>query len=140
MIVGRRRFLQGAAVIGAAAAAGALPLAAEAQEQRLHPERVTFDVPGLDPAHDGLRVAQLSDVHIGPRTSPSLIRAAIAEAEASRPPASTDDELPERKSLRWFKLFVLYVLFFPVGLIVLLYGWLAPPPRSKSNSSLDPRS
>jgi hypothetical protein len=62
-------------------------------------------------------------------------RAAIAEAEASKPAASMDDELPERKSLRWFKLFVLYVLLFPIGLIVLLYGWLTRPPRSNLNST-----
>ncbi len=85
MLVGRRRFLQGAVVFGAATAAGTLPALAEAQVERLHPERVTFDLPGLDPAHDGLRVAQLSDIHVGPRTSPNLIRAAVEEANAFLP-------------------------------------------------------
>jgi len=86
MIVGRRRFLRGAAVLGAAAAAGSLPAAAEAaQDQHPHPERVTFVLPGLDPAHDGLRIAQLSDVHVGPRTPPNLIRAAVETANAFRP-------------------------------------------------------
>jgi len=61
-------------------------------------------------------------------------RAAISEASASKPSASADDELPERKSLRWFKWFLLYVLFFPIGLIVLLYGWLATQPRPRPNS------
>ena len=85
MSLGRRRFLQGAAVLGAAAATGAVPVLAEAAEERPRPERVTFAVPGLDPAHDGLRVAQLSDVHVGHRTSPETIRRALAQANAFAP-------------------------------------------------------
>jgi predicted MPP superfamily phosphohydrolase len=85
MSIGRRRFLQGAAILGAAAVGGAAPVLAEAEEERVHPERVTFHLPGLDPAHDGLRVAQLSDVHVGPRTSPETIRRAVEQANAFRP-------------------------------------------------------
>jgi predicted MPP superfamily phosphohydrolase len=85
MSIGRRQFLQGAAIIGAAAAAGAVPVLAEAEEERAHPERLTFDLPGLDPAHDGLRVAQLSDIHVGPGTSPEVIRDAVAQANAFAP-------------------------------------------------------
>lgn len=83
-VFGRRRFLQGAAVLGAAGAVGALPALAAAGDVP-QAERVTFDVPGLDPAHDGLRVAQLSDIHFGERTPLSLIRAAIQEANRFRP-------------------------------------------------------
>jgi hypothetical protein len=85
MTIGRRRFLQGAAVLGAAAATGALPAAAGAEEDGPRQERVTFDVPDLDPAHDGLRIAQLSDVHVGPRTPPALIRRAVDLANALEP-------------------------------------------------------
>jgi predicted MPP superfamily phosphohydrolase len=85
MSIGRRQFLQGAAIFGAAAAAGAVPVLAEAEEERVHPERVTFDLPGLDPAHDGLRIAQLSDVHVGPMTSPEMIRRAVEQANAFQP-------------------------------------------------------
>jgi predicted MPP superfamily phosphohydrolase len=85
MSIGRRRFLQGAAVVGAAMAGATVPVLAEAEEERAHTERVTFRLPGLDPAHDGLRVAQLSDVHVGPRTSPETIRRAVEEANAFRP-------------------------------------------------------
>ena len=69
---GRRRFLKSAAVLGAATAAGSIPVlaTAEAEEEQARAERVTFLVPDLDPAHDGLRVAQLSDVHVGRQTSP----------------------------------------------------------------------
>ncbi|BDG01967.1 metallophosphoesterase [Anaeromyxobacter oryzae] len=82
---GRRSFLRGAALAGAAGAIGALPATAEAERPMPVPEHVTFDVPGLDPAHDGLKVAQLSDLHVGPRTPPEVIRAAIEEANAFHP-------------------------------------------------------
>jgi predicted MPP superfamily phosphohydrolase len=85
MTIGRRRFLQGVAVAGAATATGTLPALAAAQDHEPRAERVTFDLPGLDPAHDGLRVAQLSDVHVGPRTSSALIQNAVAEANAFAP-------------------------------------------------------
>jgi predicted MPP superfamily phosphohydrolase len=82
---GRRRFLKGAMVVGAAGAAGALPALASALDDGPLAERVTFAVPGLDPAHDGLRVAQLSDLHVGPRTPAATVRAAIAEANRFAP-------------------------------------------------------
>ena len=85
MSVGRRRFLQGAAILGAATATGAIPVLAEAAEEQARPERVTFALPGLDPAHDGLRVAQLSDVHVGRRTAPETIRHAVEQANAFAP-------------------------------------------------------
>ncbi|WP_242395394.1 metallophosphoesterase [Anaeromyxobacter oryzisoli] len=83
--IGRRSFLKGAALLGAAGALGTLPATTDAQHPTPEAERVTFAVPGLDPAHDGLRVAQLSDLHVGPRTPPELIRTAIEEANAFRP-------------------------------------------------------
>lgn len=82
---GRRGFLKGAALLGAASALGALPEVAAAQATAPKQEHVTFDVPGLDPAHDGLRIAQLSDLHVGPRTREELVRAAIEEANAFHP-------------------------------------------------------
>ena len=39
----------------------------------------------LDPRHDGVRIAQLSDIHVGNMTPASHVRAAIAAANASRP-------------------------------------------------------
>lgn len=42
-------------------------------------------VEGLDPRHDGVRIAQLSDIHVGNLTPPSHIRAAIAAANAAAP-------------------------------------------------------
>ncbi len=69
----------------AAGAVGALPRVARAQHASPVAERVTFEVPGLDPAHDGLRVAQLSDLHVGAQTSAEVIRLAIEEANRFQP-------------------------------------------------------
>jgi len=42
-------------------------------------------IDGLDPRHDGVRIAQLSDIHVGNLTPVSHIRAAIAAANAAQP-------------------------------------------------------
>lgn len=44
-----------------------------------------FHIPGLDPAHEGLRVAQLSDIHVGQATSDIRIRRAVMAVNASAP-------------------------------------------------------
>lgn len=52
------------------------------------PPRVTeheVRVKDLDPRHDGVRIAQLSDIHVGNMTPASHVRAAVAAANASRP-------------------------------------------------------
>ena len=97
---GRRRFLRGAAAVGVAGAAGVLPAAAEAGERAPLPEHVTFSVPDLDPAHDGLRVVQLSDLHVGPRASPAVARSAIEQANAFEPDlvVLTGDFLSHRRT------------------------------------------
>ncbi len=79
--VGRRAFLKGAAaaVVAEVAAPATAAVDAPLAESR------TFVLPDLDPAHDGLRVAQLSDLHVGPRTPAGRIRAAIDEANRFRP-------------------------------------------------------
>ncbi|HEY6003942.1 MAG TPA: metallophosphoesterase [Anaeromyxobacter sp.] len=95
----RRRFLQGAAWIGAAGATGGLPALAAARDDSPRTERVSFRIPGLDPAHDGLRLAQLSDLHFGPRTPLALIRAALDEANRFEPDlvVLTGDYLTRRR-------------------------------------------
>ncbi len=42
-------------------------------------------VPGLNPTHEGLRVAQLSDIHVGQATSDLRIRRAVEAVNASAP-------------------------------------------------------
>ena len=39
----------------------------------------------LDPRHDGLRIAQLSDIHVGKITPRAHVRAAVASANAAKP-------------------------------------------------------
>jgi uncharacterized protein len=82
MAITRRDFLKGA--VAAAAAGAALPAAAGTTSSTTA-ERRTFLVEGLDPAHDGLKLVQLSDLHVGPRTPPERIRDAIARANAFHP-------------------------------------------------------
>jgi hypothetical protein len=42
-------------------------------------------VPGMHPEHDGLRIAHLSDIHVGQATSAVRIRRAVAEVNAGNP-------------------------------------------------------
>lgn len=52
------------------------------------PPRVTeheVTVQDLDPRHDGVRIAQLSDIHVGNMTPASHVRAAVATANAQKP-------------------------------------------------------
>lgn len=42
-------------------------------------------IKGLDPRHDGVRIAQLSDIHVGNMTPASHVRAAIAAANDAEP-------------------------------------------------------
>ncbi|HTP30069.1 MAG TPA: metallophosphoesterase [Anaeromyxobacteraceae bacterium] len=82
MALTRRDFLKGA--LAAAASGAALPSAAQAVDFA-RAERRIFWLPDLDPAHDGLRVVQLSDFHVGSQTPPERIRHAIAVAKAFEP-------------------------------------------------------
>jgi predicted MPP superfamily phosphohydrolase len=93
----RRRFLQASLATGAALA---FPTASEATLANALDERVTFTIPDLDPAHDGLRIAQLSDIHVGAKTPDSVVRAAIDDVNAFSPEVVllTGDFLSYKKS------------------------------------------
>src|SRR5512147_856487 len=84
MVLSRRSVVVGGVALGLGLA---FPVRSLAAARRPTVERITVRVPGLDPAHDGLRLAQLSDLHAGYRTSSALIRAAIEEANALAPDA-----------------------------------------------------
>ncbi len=79
----RRQFLRGGALLTAGAAVA--PVARAAYDEQPRVDEVSFFLPDLDPSHDGLRVAQLSDLHVGSRTPPERIAAAIALANAQSP-------------------------------------------------------
>ncbi len=83
--ISRRSFLLGASATAVAAAAAGAPASAAASDDSVTPEPVELVLPDLDPAHDGLRVAQLSDLHVGPLTPVERVRAAIAAANAFQP-------------------------------------------------------
>ena len=63
-----------------------LPLG-EMEKQRGRPRLHRYRVPvrGLHPAHEGLRIAHLSDLHVGILTNHAFIRAAIQMAKAESP-------------------------------------------------------
>jgi hypothetical protein len=52
------------------------------------PPRVTeidVEIAGLDPRHDGVRIAQLSDIHVGNMTPEAHVRAAVEVANGASP-------------------------------------------------------
>lgn len=71
--------------VAVATAVAGVALPARAESVDVIPERHEIVVPDLDPAHDGLRVAQLSDIHVGPLTPEERIRAAVEMANAFEP-------------------------------------------------------
>ena len=77
----RREFLKGAAAVAAAGAASSTFATVPAVQA----DRLELELPGLDPAHAGLRVAQLSDIHVGALTPEGRIREAVSLANAFRP-------------------------------------------------------
>lgn len=93
-------------ILTAAAGAALLgPLASRAAKRRKeHIEyfevtRSEVFVPGLDPAHDGLVIAQLSDIHIGRHTPDGRVIAAVRELNDARPDlvALTGDYVTTRR-------------------------------------------
>lgn len=86
--LGRRDFIKGAAAVAAGLTIPSLVLAGarfELAGARFEVERRELVLLDLHPLHDGLRVVQLSDFHVGALTSADLIRAAIAAANRLEP-------------------------------------------------------
>ncbi len=79
----------GAAARGSLAVAGAalvaLAVAGWAGSRRLAIRRLTVALPGLPAAADGLRVAQISDLHVGPQTSRRFLARVAAAVAQLRP-------------------------------------------------------
>jgi len=57
----------------------------QARREYFEVNRVEITVPGLDDAHDGLTVAQLSDLHIGDDTPDARVMGAVATVNAMKP-------------------------------------------------------
>ncbi len=83
-MLSRRRFIQGAAALAAAGAAGA------AYAHWWEPEWLEFTehalpVPGLPPSLDSRILAQISDIHCGPRVSMPYLRRSFSELARRQP-------------------------------------------------------
>lgn len=81
----RRHFFQTAMFV-----AGAVPFVGvmygfAAERLRYRVERIEVPVPGLDPVLDGLRIAQLSDIHIGGYMPRNQVRRAVEMANELAP-------------------------------------------------------
>jgi predicted MPP superfamily phosphohydrolase len=79
----RRRFIRAtkrAVVAGGAAVALGYPIAWEPRHFRV--TRRSFALPGLSPELVGLRIVQLTDIHLGPWSSEAYVRKVVAAANA----------------------------------------------------------
>jgi predicted MPP superfamily phosphohydrolase len=70
-------------VVTGVVAGGAYPLFVE--PHRLEISRRSFPVRGLPPSLDGLRIVQLTDIHLGTWTSAAHVRALVEKANALEP-------------------------------------------------------
>jgi uncharacterized protein len=77
---------------------GALLVAGYLGSRRLVVRRVDVDVPGLDPSFEGLSIAQLSDLHVGPHTSRRFLARVVSATQALVPDlvAVTGDLVDDR--------------------------------------------
>lgn len=77
----RRRFLQ----FGGLGAAGILAYSAEWERHHLQVTERTITLDRLNPSLDGLRIAQISDIHYDQFTEPWFVRQVVAEVNRQRP-------------------------------------------------------
>jgi predicted MPP superfamily phosphohydrolase len=82
---GRRKFLRvvRAAAVGAPAIAFGYGTFIERYDLRMREEWIR--IPGLDPDLEGLRLAQLTDIHLSPFLSERVLERAVAMANETRP-------------------------------------------------------
>ncbi len=76
------KFTRRELLLGAAGIVGATAAEAQASHDNFVIEEVEVFVPGLDAAHDGLRVAQLSDLHVGAHTPDGRLLSAVRKINA----------------------------------------------------------
>lgn len=82
----RRRLLQNTLHAGVLGLSGALAAAGYSQARRLaEVERVALPVPGLAPGLQGLRIAQISDVHVGPTIRRDTVQAIVDRVNSLQP-------------------------------------------------------
>ncbi|WP_395749715.1 metallophosphoesterase [Prosthecobacter sp.] len=79
----RRNLLRQLTALAAVGASS--PAVARERKQKLIVERVEVQVPGLPPAMDGFRIAQLSDLHLEPFTTEEDILQSVTACNALQP-------------------------------------------------------
>lgn len=84
MHMSRRKFILGTTAVFAAPTLLGDAAYAAGPTWQFDVSRVDVTLPDLDPAHEGLRVAQLSDLHIGPSTPDGRIIHAVRTLERER--------------------------------------------------------
>lgn len=77
----RRRFLQ----LSGLGAAGVLAYSGEYERHRLEITHREVELTRLSPALDGLRIAQLSDIHFEQYTEPSFVKEVVAQVNRQAP-------------------------------------------------------
>jgi len=82
---GRRRMARLAAQIKAMTAGGGMLDRRAVHSRWLHLTRPTVALPGLPAAWDGLRIAHLSDLHVGPICGLEYLRRVVAASNAAAP-------------------------------------------------------
>ena len=80
-----RNLSRGRLIVGAGVVLAASIGRAQVGRDRFDIRQVELPIAGVDPAHDGLRIIQLSDFHIGFATPDSRIVAAVRAVNALKP-------------------------------------------------------
>ena len=74
--------------LGLAAAFGAMFWGFLVGQRKVHVERLDLRLPGLPPALSGLRIAHITDLHIGPQLRAPLLRELVEQVNALEPDLS----------------------------------------------------
>jgi predicted MPP superfamily phosphohydrolase len=81
----RRKFLSTLRAATMATPIAAFGYGAYIARSRIELREQSIEIPGLDPALDGLRLAQLTDIHLSPFLSVAELERAVAMANETRP-------------------------------------------------------
>jgi predicted MPP superfamily phosphohydrolase len=85
MVFTRRTFLSALASTATGATAAEAAPRRYSPKERFEITRTELFVEGLDPSHDGLVIAQISDVHVGRNTPDGRVIVAVRELNAAKP-------------------------------------------------------
>src|SRR5262245_65011332 len=81
----RRTFIAGVAAGAAASGLGCIAYAVGVEPHWLELVLRDLPIPGLPRRLDGLRLAQISDLHVGPRVSDDYLRQSLARVRVLEP-------------------------------------------------------